>query len=251
MILKRKIYKSLENYFKSNEKSNAVLIEGARRIGKSTIALEFAKQNYESYVLIDFSTAEERIKNYFEVYANNLDTLFLLLSIEYKVTLIPRKTMFIFDEIQFCPKARQLIKHLVQDGKYDYIETGSLISIKDNVKNILIPSEEHKINMHPLDFEEFLWALGEESLCEYIEECFYNKIPLLKNFHNKALLLFKQYMIIGGMPQSVVAFLESNQFNDSEEAKREILNLYRNDIMKINTLYREKVLSIYDQIPGL
>lgn len=110
------------------------------------------------------------------------------------------------------------------------METGSLISIKDNVKNILIPSEEHKINMHPLDFEEFLWALGEESLCEYIEECFYNKTPLLKNFHNKALKLFNQYMIIGGMPQSVVAFLESNQFNDSEEAKREILNLYRNDI---------------------
>ena len=161
-------------------------------------------------------------------------------------------SIIIFDEVQLFPKAREAIKYLVADGRYDFIETGSLISIKENVKDIVIPSEERHIKMYPLDFEEFCWALGEEPLLQYIRDCFDKKIPLERSIHEKAMLLFKQYLLVGGMPMSVVAFLEGRKdFGRADLEKRDILELYRNDIMKIKAQYRSKVLAIFDQIPGL
>lgn len=186
----------------------------------------------------------------FQNYLNDLDTFFMLLSTEYNVDLYNRESIIIFDEIQRFPKARQSIKKLVNDGRYDYIETGSLISVKENVKDITIPSEERQIKMYPLDLEEFLWALNEEKMVDYIKKCFYEKKPLEERMHNKAMLLFKQYMIVGGMPQSIVAYLSNQKnFKKADIEKRDILTLYRNDIMKIKNKYQSKVLSIFDQIP--
>jgi len=229
------------------------LIEGARRIGKSTIVLEFAKKEYENYLLIDFSILPNEIKEYFVKYVNDLDYLFMLLFSEFKVSKLPhRKSIIIFDEVQFCPKAREAIKHLVKDGRYDYIETGSLISIKENVKDILIPSEERQLKMFPLDFEEFLWAMNETELADLIKKSFNEKIELPQSLHEKSMLLFKEYMLVGGMPQSLSIYMEHNKdFEMADREKRDILSLYRNDIMKIKSSDRSKVLSIFDQIPGL
>lgn len=252
MILDRKVYKKLIEWKNECNGTKALLIEGARRIGKSTIVEEFAKKEYESYLLIDFSKASLDVKMYFETYIDDLDTLFMLLSITYKTELKIRKSLIIFDEIQFCPKARAAIKHLVKDGRYDYIETGSLISIKENVKDILIPSEERQLKMYPLDFEEFLWAMNEKELSILIKNFFSLKKELPRNLHDKAMLLFGQYILVGGMPKSIVVYMENNlNFGKSDKEKRDILNLYRNDIMKINTSYKSKVIAIYDQIPGL
>lgn len=251
MIFKRKIYDKLLKWKNEAKGTKAMLIEGARRIGKSTIAEEFGKNNYKSYVLIDFSKASPSIKDGFNNFLNDLDSLFMIISLEYSVTLYPRDSLLIFDEVQCFPRAREAIKHLVKDGRYDYIETGSLISIKENTKDILIPSEERTIRMFPMDFEEFAWALGEEMLIGYIKECFNKQQPLLEPTHNKAMFLFKQYLLVGGMPKVVSAFLDDNkQFENCDEEKREILNTYRNDIMKIDQNYQAKVLSIYDRIPG-
>lgn len=182
---------------------------------------------------------------------NDLDTFFLILSSEYGVKLYPKESIIIFDEIQQFPKARQAIKYLVADGRFDYIETGSLISIKENVKDITIPSEERALSMYPMDFEEFAWAMGEEPLMAYIRQCFDKKEPLEQGLHAKAMLLFRQYMIVGGMPKSLSAYLESNRsFEMADMEKRDILTLYRNDIMKIRSGYRSSVLSIFDQIPA-
>lgn len=176
----------------------------------------------------------------------------MLLSAEYGKKLYQRDSLIIFDEVQMFPKAREAIKYLVADGRYDYIETGSLISIRENVKDIVIPSEERHLKMYPLDFEEFAWALGEETLIDYIKSCFTSRKELERTLHNKAMLVFKQYILIGGMPKSVVLFLENHKdFGSSDQEKRDILELYRSDIMKINARYRSKVISIFDQIPGL
>lgn len=251
MILKRKIYDKLLNWKRDNGEK-AILIEGARRIGKSTVCEEFGKNEYESYIFIDFAKESEELKGYFSEYMNDLDTFFMLISAYYGKKLIERNTLFVFDEVQMYPKARASIKYLVADGRYDYIEIGSLISIKENVKDIVIPSEERHIRMNPLDFEEFAWALGEEQLIGYIRKCFDQKEPLERGLHNKAMLLFHQYMLIGGMPKSVVLFLDNHKdFEKSDLEKRDILSLYREDIMKINAGYRSKVLAIFDQIPGL
>lgn len=251
MIFKRKIYNQLLDWKNISKGNKAILIEGARRIGKSTIVEEFAKNNYKSYILIDFSKASPSLKEGFNSYLNDLDTLFMIISLEYGVTLYQRESLLIFDEVQSFPRAREAIKHLVKDGRYDYIETGSLISIRENTKDILIPSEEKSIRMYPMDFEEFAWALGEERLIKYIKECFLNKKPLLEPLHKKAMLLFKEYLLVGGMPKVVSTFLEDNkQFDNCNEEKREILKTYRNDIMKIDQNYQSKVLSIFDRIPG-
>lgn len=251
MLFKRKIYDKLLDWKNKSKGSKAILIEGARRIGKSTIAEEFGKQNYKSYVVIDFSKASPSIKDGFNNFLNDLDSLFMMISLEYDVTLYHRESLLIFDEVQCFPRAREAIKHLVKDGRYDYIETGSLISIKENTKDILIPSEERSLLMYPMDFEEFAWALGENRLIEYIKQCFIEKKPLLEPIHKKAMFLFKQYLLVGGMPKVVKAFLDDNkQFENCDEEKREILNTYRNDIMKIDQNYQSKVLSIYDRIPG-
>jgi len=251
MIFKRKIYQKLLEWKKNTDGSKAMLIEGARRIGKSTIAEEFAKNEYKNYILIDFSTATNTIKSYFTNYINDLDTFFLMISTAYGVPLYERETLFIFDEVQFFPIARQAIKHLVADGRYDYLETGSLISIRENVKDILIPSEERTIKMYPMDFDEFLWAMGEHLLLDYIQTCYEEKKPLDPGLHNQAMLNFKKYILVGGMPKVVSIFLEKRQqFEEADREKRDILYLYRNDIMKIKESYRGRTLMLFDQIPG-
>ena len=252
MILKRKIYNKLLEWKNECKGSRAILIEGARRIGKSTVAEEFAKNEYSKYLIIDFAKKDKDVEGYFEKYINDLDTLFMMLQAHYGVTLEKRNSLIVFDEVQMFPQARASIKYLVADGRYDFLETGSLISIKENVKNIVIPSEERHISMYPMDFEEFLWAFGEDELINYITKCFNEKTPLEKALHDKAMLLFKQYILVGGMPRAVVAFIENQKsFEKADVEKRDILVLYREDIMKINASYRNRVLAIYDQIPAL
>jgi len=251
MIFRRKIMKELESWKEKNRGKTALLIEGARRVGKSTVAEEFGKAKYRSYMLINFSMVNNRVKGLFEDYLLNLDDFFQLLQAEMGVRLFRRESLIIFDEIQRFPRAREAIKALVQDGRYDYLETGSLLTIRENVENILLPSEEQSICMYPMDFEEFCSACGQDALWEYICDCFQKKRPLDDRIHHKAMLLIRQYMIVGGMPQSVSAYLENDRsFIDADEQKRNILTLYRNDIVKIGRKYSTDVLQIYDQIPG-
>ena len=251
MVLKRKIYNKLLEWKKESQGKKALMVEGARRIGKSTICEEFGKNEYESYLLIDFAKRDKEVEAYFNRYLNDLDTFFMLLQAHFGIKLTERKSLIIFDEVQMFPQAREAIKYLVADGRYDYLETGSLISIKENVKDIVIPSEERHINMYPLDFEEFAIALEEELLVEYIKKCFEKKEPLERSMHNQAMILFQQYMLVGGMPMPVVAFIDNNKdFTQADKEKRDIIKLYREDIMKIDARYRSKVLAIFDQIPG-
>lgn len=252
MLFNRKIYSSLLAWKKQNAGKSALLIEGARRVGKTTTVKQFAANEYRSSLVIDFSKVTEDVKAYFSKYIDDLDTLFMMLSTQFKVDLHERESLIVFDEVQLCPKAREAIKHLVADGRYDFIETGSLISIKDNVKDILIPSEEVSIKMYPMDFEEFCEAMGETQIVNYIRDCFEKREPLERALHQEAMLLFKQYVLVGGMPQSVEAFLDhKKQFEPGDIRKRTILALYRNDMGKIKRAYRNKVISIFDQLPGL
>ena len=248
--MKRKIYDRLVKWKKEEQGKTALLIEGARRVGKSYIVEEFAKNNYKSYILIDFSIAPDRIKKLFEEYGDNLDTLFMYLSEFYGVKLYERETLFIFDEVQFCPRARSLIKYLVADHRYDYIETGSLISIHKNVKDILIPSEEEKISLYPMDFEEFLWAMGNETLMDFIRKCFNEKKSLEPLLHRKAMDYYKQYLIVGGMPQVVEEYIKTKDFKETDKIKRRILDLYRDDIRKHADELNLKVEQIFDTIPS-
>ena len=248
--MKRKIYENILKWKKESNGATALLIEGARRVGKSYIAEKFAKENYKSFILIDFSKAADEVKRLFNDYLDNLDYLFTYLSQYYGTKLYERESLFIFDEIQFCPKARGAIKHLVADGRYDYIETGSLISIKKNVKDILIPSEEEKIKMYPFDFEEFLWAMGNDTLMDFIKECYEKKKPLGQALHRKAMDYFKEYMIVGGMPQAVEMYSKTRDFEKVDKIKRNILNLYREDIRKHSEELNLKVEQIFDTIPS-
>ncbi len=251
MIFERKIYNKLLDWKNNSSGFKALLIEGARRIGKSTIVEEFGKREYKSYILIDFNKVSKVVTDAFELYLNDLDSFFLILSTEYGVTLHKRESLIIFDEIQKFPKARQAIKELVKDGRYDYIETGSLVSIKENVKDITIPSEERHLKMYPMDFEEFCLALGEQKMTEYIRICFEKRKPLEDAFHHKAMLLFKQYMLIGGMPMPLARYIESGRnFASADIEKRDILTLYEDDINKADVTYRNKVASIFRQIPS-
>ncbi len=248
--MKRKIYNQLVKWKKESDGKTALLIDGARRVGKSYIVEKFAKENYKTYILIDFSKTSKEIKELFENYIENLDYLFIYISNYYKVQLYERESLIIFDEVQFCPKARAAIKHLVADGRYDYIETGSLISIKKNVQDILIPSEEHKIELKPMDFEEFLWASGNEMLMNFIKECYDKKRPLSPALHRKAMDYFKEYLIVGGMPQAVKVYIETKDFNKVDEVKRDIITLYREDIRKYADNVYLKVEHIFDNIPS-
>lgn len=251
MLFKRKAYDQLLEWKNRSNGKSALLVEGARRIGKSTLVEEFAKKNYKSYILLDFSLVGKNILNLFEDRLNDLDSFFMVLSLETGVPLYERDSVIVFDEVQKYPRARQAIKTLVKDGRFDYIETGSLISIRENVKDIIIPSEEESISMYPLDFEEFAEALGESMLVGYIHDCFAKKEPLVDSLHKKAMFLFKQYLLVGGMPQVVSAFIEGRkQFVEVDRQKCGILRLYRNDILKIDSLYQAKVLSVFDQIPS-
>ncbi|MBQ2675051.1 MAG: ATP-binding protein [Prevotella sp.] len=251
MILRRKLYDRLLEWKRESNGSKAILIEGARRIGKSTICETFGRNEYTSCLVVDFAVTSPAVKGYFSQ-IDDLDTFFMLLSTAYGVELKRRESLIVFDEVQRFPKARGAIKYLVADGRYDFIETGSLISIKENVRDIVIPSEERHLKMYPLDFEEFCWALGEAQIAEYIRSCFARREPLERSLHDKAMLLFKQYMLVGGMPMSVVSFIQNDKgFGAADREKRDILDLYRSDIMKIRGQYRGKVVAIFDQIPGL
>lgn len=250
MEIKRKIYDKIIEWKQTCNGSRALLIEGARRIGKSTIAEEIGKNEYKSYVLIDFNNVSDKILENFNN-MNQLDIFFQTISLEYNVKLYPRETLLIFDEIQRFPKARQSIKYLVADGRYDYIETGSLISIKENVETITLPSEERKIKMYPVDFEEFMVYMKEELLLDYIRECYEKKQPLEESFHRKAMHLFKEYMLVGGMPQAVVAFAKNGRdFAAADMVKRDILGLYRDDIKKAAKRYNSKVSALFENIPA-
>lgn len=250
MEIKRKIYNDLLKWKNFANGGKALLIEGARRVGKSTIAEKFAKAEYRSYILIDFNIAGKAIKDNFEN-LNNLDIFFQNLSLEYNTRLYPRESLIVFDEIQKYPRAREAVKYLVADGRYDYLETGSLISIHENVEGITIPSEERKIRMHPVDFEEFLGVMDEEILLEYIKDCVRKQIPLDQKTHGKAMRLLREYMLVGGMPQSIVAYIGgSRDFYASDIEKRGILELYRDDIKKASKRYNSRVSALFEQIPG-
>lgn len=249
-MMKRKIYTTLLDWKERRAGKTALLIDGARRVGKSYIVEAFAKKEYRSYILIDFFTASQDVKDLFENYLHDLDTFFLFLSNYYQVKLYPRETLIIFDEVQEFPRARGAIKYLVADGRYDYIETGSLMSIKKNVQDALIPSEERHVNLYPMDFEEFLWALGDDMLMPFIKERFEKKQPLGPALHRKAMDLFRQYLIVGGMPQAVKEFVESRDFDEVDRVKRDILTLYRADMMKHAQGYEIKVARVFDEIPA-
>lgn len=250
MVLKRKIYERFLDWKANWAGKRALLVQGARRIGKSTIVEEFAKNEYETYILINFQSDLNKVEQLFKNDISDLDTFFRNLSLLYGKRLIERKTLIIFDEVQLFPLARQSIKQFVADGRYDYIETGSLISLKQNVENILIPSEEKSINMYPLDFEEFLWAKGDTVTADIIKDCFLNLKPLGQVAHRKVLKDFMLYVAVGGMPQAVIELLESNDFSRVDEVKRDILKLYRDDLKKLDYKYRFSTSLILDAIPS-
>ena len=248
--MKRKVYNKLLEWKQESNGEYALLIDGTRRVGKSYIVRQFAEKEYRSCVILDFNLVSKSIKDLFENDLDNLDRFFMYLSNYTGKTLYTRDTLIVFDEVQQYPKARAAIKYLVKDGRYDYIETGSLISIKKNVEGIVIPSEEEHIKMFPMDFEEFLWAMGEEMLMPFIKDCFERKKPLGQLMHRRAMDYFRLYMIVGGMPQAVEKYVETRDFAKVDKLKRRILDLYRSDISKYAKGYDTKVKSIFEEIPS-
>lgn len=247
MTFKRKIYDKFLEWKKNSDGKTALLVEGARRIGKSTIVEEFAKNEYESYILIDFTKASKEVLNLFDD-ISDLNYIFLRLQLIYHKELHQRKSLIIFDEVQFCPKARQAIKHLVADHRYDYMETGSLISIRKNVKDILIPSEERQVQMYPMDFEEFKWALGDTVTIKLLRESFEKYQPLGDDLNRRMMRDFRLYMLVGGMPKAVSTYIETNNMRLVDEEKRDILRLYESDFMKIDST--GKAAMLFKSIPS-
>ena len=248
--MRRKIYDKLVEWKHRDDGRSALLIDGARRVGKSYIAEEFAKAEYKSYVLIDFSKASKGVKALFDDYLEDLDTFFLRLSENYGVRLHVRNTLFIFDEVQCFPRAREAIKTLVADHRYDYLETGSLVSIDENVEDIVIPSEEERLKMYPMDFEEFLWAKGDNLTMDFIRAHFDKKEPMGELLHRKCMVRFREYLIVGGM-QAVAEFVGTNDLSAVDRTKRRILKLYREDIRKHAGRYALKTTLVWDGIPGM
>ena len=246
MVFKRKAYKKLLEWKQKRNGITAILIEGARRVGKSTLVETFASNEYESHILIDFNKASKEVKLLFEDLMN-LDFLFMQLQAHYNVILKNRKSVIIFDEVQQCPQARQAIKYLVADGRYDYIETGSLISIKKNTKNITIPSEEERITLYPMDYEEFRWALGDESTMPLLGSFYERHLPL-GSAHRAKMRDLRLYMLVGGMPQAVNAYLETNNLSIVDEVKRGIIKLYQDDFQKLDSSGRLETL--FMEIPS-
>ena len=249
MIFKRKVYDKLKEWKTLSAGSSALLLEGARRIGKSTIVEEFAKKEYDDYMILDFARENQEIKHNFEENMNDLETFFRNLFLLKGRRLKGEKCVLIFDEVQLFPQARQAIKYLVADGRFDYIETGSLISIKKNVKNILIPSEEYRVKMYPMDFEEYLWALGDEVTIPTIKEAFEKRKPLGDAIHRKIMKNFRIYMVVGGMPQAVDAYVSGKTYEQIDFVKRNILSLYEEDLAKYDSENREKASVIFRTIP--
>ena len=247
MIFKRKIYNELLQWKRTDEGRTALLIQGARRVGKSTIAEEFATNEYETHILVDFAACSTEIRDLFND-VSDLNRIFMRLQLEYGVELKERKSVIIFDEVQLAPKARQAIKYLVKDGRYDYIETGSLISIRKNVKDILIPSEEVKLHMFPMDYEEFRWALGDTATIRLLQGCFHDKTSLGDATNRKLMRDFRLYMLVGGMPQAVAAYLETNNLEKVDSVKRSIITLYEDDFNKIDPTGNAS--KIFRQIPA-
>lgn len=245
-IFKRKIYDRLVQWKERSNGKSALLIEGARRIGKSTIVKTFAQNEYESFIFIDFTKCSKEVKDLFND-VSDLNYIFLRLQLIYGVKLVERKSLIAFDEVQFQPLARQAIKSFVEDHRYDYIETGSLISIRKNTKNILIPSEEERISMYPMDYEEFRWALGDTVTVPILRSVWEHPQPL-KEAHRKLMRDFRLYMLVGGMPQAVNTFIETNNFEEVDHAKRLILDLYDEDFGKIDPT--GKAARIFAAIPA-
>ncbi len=248
--MKRKIYSRLLVWKEKDNGNCALLLDGARRVGKSYIAEEFGINEYKSYLLIDFAHLPQEVRSIFENDINDFDLFFNKLSAYYRKTLYRRDSLIIFDEVQRYPTARELIKYLVADGRYDYLETGSLISLRMNVENIVIPSEEEHIEMFPMDFEEFLWAMGDEKTIPFLKECFENLRSLGQAMHRRVMNDFRQYILVGGMPQAVEAYMKSKSFEDTDRIKRRILRLYREDITKFAKGYEAKVLAVFDEMPS-
>lgn len=246
-VFARKIYREILEWKENRSDKYALLVKGARRVGKSTIVEEFAKKEFKSYIMIDFAHVSKDIKDLFED-TYDLDFFFLQLQQLSGTKLYEKESVIIFDEVQLLPKARQAIKYLVADGRYKYIETGSLLSIKKNTKDILIPSEEHKISMYPMDFEEFLWAIGDEVSIETIRTLLEKKRPAGNAIHRNLMRIFRLYMLIGGMPQAVETYLEKNNLQEVDEIKREIVDLYEEDFTKIDA--SGLAGDIYDAIPA-
>lgn len=248
--MKRKIYSRLLEWKQTEADECALLIDGARRVGKSYIAEEFAKNEYRSYLLVNFAKAPESIKLLFDQYQEQLDVLFLKLSEFYGARLYERESLVIFDEVQECPKAREAVKHLVADGRYHFLETGSLVSIDANVEDIVIPSEEERVKMLPMDFEEFLWALGDDMTMDFVRDHFKWQEPMGESLHRKCLDYLRQYLVVGGMPQAVAAFVKTRDLGVVDRTKRRILKLYREDIAKHAGRYALKTMLIFDGIPS-
>ena len=246
-MYKRKIYDQLLHWKNTSNGKTAVLIEGPRRVGKSTVVEEFAKNEYESYIIVDFYRASSATKQLFDD-LSDLNYIFLQLQLTYQTSLQDRNSCIVFDEVQLCPKARQAIKALVKDGRYDYIETGSLISIHKNVKDILIPSEERKLHMYPMDYEEFRWALEDTISVTMLKQFYDAKRPLGQAANRKMLRDFRLYMLVGGMPQSVETYIETNDLRKVDEIKRDILTLYEDDFRKIDPT--GKISALFDVIPA-
>lgn len=245
-VFKRKLYNRLLEWKRIQNGKTAILVEGARRVGKSTLVEQFAKNEYESYILIDFNEASEAVKSLFSNLMNK-DFLFLQLQSIYNVVLKERKSVIVFDEVQNCPSARQAIKYLVKDGRYDYIETGSLISIKKNTRDITLPSEEERVTLYPMDFEEFRWALGDEATVPLLRTFFDRRLPLDKA-HRDKMRDFRLYMLVGGMPQAVNTYLETNNFSMVDLAKRGIIRIYQDDFQKLDPTGRLETL--FMEIPS-
>ncbi|MCQ2070325.1 MAG: ATP-binding protein [archaeon] len=248
---KRKIYDRLLEWRREDTGSTAILIEGARRVGKTTIAKSFASNEYKSYVLLDFSIDNKAIFELFEQYSEDLDDFFMRLEVITKTKLHERDSIIIFDEVQLYPKARQMIKRLVADHRYDYLETGSLISVKKNVQNILIPSEEEHIEMYPMDFEEFLWALGDEVSADYIMRHYNRLEPMGRELHERIMRLFRTYMIVGGMPAVVDRYVNEKSLKNIERVKKNILTLYKDDIMKLPETMSSSALRLFESVPTM
>lgn len=250
MPLKRKAYDKLIRWKEHSNGRTALLIDGARRVGKSFLAEEFGKNEYKSYFIVNFAQITANVKRIFEDDSMDLDLFFNELAAVYTTKLYHRKSLIIFDEVQRYPKAREMIKFLVADGRYDFIETGSLISIKQNIQDIVIPSEEEHFTLNPLDFEEFLWAMGDETSLPFAKSCFEKLTPLGPAVHRKLLNSFRQYMLVGGMPQVVSTYITTKSFEEADITKRTILRLYRQDITRFAKGYESKVQAVFDEIPG-
>ena len=250
MFFKRKLYLKLLDWKKKDAGRSALLIEGARRVGKTSLVREFGKNEYRSFALIDFFKAPKAVIKVFEEETDDIAVLLKRLSATLGVRFYPRQTLIVFDEVQFYPRARGLIKYLVEDGQYDYIETGSLVSIRKNVENIVIPSEEKSVRLDPMDFEEFMWAIGDEAAIPYAQDCFESVHPLGAGVADKIWKLWREYLLVGGMPQSVATFVSTRDFARCDEVKRGILKLYRNDIAKAAAKDVAKITAIFDSMPS-